>query len=93
MIHPIYTCEYDGSLTGEKQPTKILITEDNIKDLEEGDIVMWERFAEGYCNTMTMNEYIIDGYECDYITFSTPPIENWECYAFLYGAICYKIIK
>ena len=92
-VVPLYTCEYDGPLTGEKQPTKILLTEDNIKDVKKGDTVMWERFADGWCKTMTMNKYIVDGCKGDYITFSASPIASWSCYSYSRGAICYKIIK
>ena len=93
VIQPIYECEKILYLDVEKQPTKILITEDNIKDVKEGDTVMWERFADGWCKTMTMNKYIVDGCKGDYITFSASPIASWSCYSYSRGAICYKIIK
>ena len=93
VIQPIYECEKILYLDVEKQPTKILITEDNIDDVKEGDVVMWESFSYDMIDDMVMFEHTVKSCTDKCIVFSTSPIESWKCYAFSNGAICYKIIK
>ena len=98
VIQPIYECEKILYLDVEKQPTKILITEDNIDDVKEGDVVMWERFGDNE-ETSHMEDTIIGRHYlvyCNDLNGTITIIDNTNdtmSTDALDGAICYKIIK
>ena len=95
--------EYKATPVPYKAPDNVgrmLLTEDNANELEEGDIIAWEVVPEGYETTLTiMKEYIVID-QCDDGTENPVGIDIYndqEDYRyfplFSCGVVCYKILK
>mgnify|MGYP003652195389 CR=1 FL=1 len=79
---------------------RMLLTEDNANELEEGDIIAWEVAPEVYGDVLTiMKEYVVSD-QCNDGTHNPVGIdiddslEDYKYYPlYSHGAVCYKIIK